>query len=442
MPTASAPPDTGLDPATRQRHLRRAVIASTIGTTIEWYDFFIYGSAAALVFPRLFFPSSDPFVGQILSFSTFFVGFVARPAGAALFGHFGDRVGRKSLLITTMMLMGAATMAVGLVPSYATIGPASAVLLTLFRAVQGLAVGGEWSGSVLIAGEWAPANRRGFFTSWPQAGAPLGLMVANLSLSGMGGLTTEEEFLAWGWRVPFLASILLVAVGLYIRIGVLESPVFAALKSRGQVVRAPIAEVLRHNWREVALTTLVRTGQLAPYYIFTTYILTYGTAVLGLSRTMLLNLLSIRSITSILMLPFAGYMSDRFGRKRVVAVGLVGTGLWGFVYFQLLGTGSALLIFLAVLIDAWMQDLQYGPQAALISEAFPASRRYTGSGLGYHLAAITAGGPAPVIATFLYSRYGSAYAIAAFGLATTMISLVALVLLKDRAGEDHATNGS
>jgi MFS family permease len=438
MPTAPAPPDSELDQATRQRHLRRAVVASTIGTTIEWYDFFVYGSAAALVFPRLFFPSSDPFVGQILSFSTFFVGFVARPLGAALFGHFGDRVGRKALLITTMMLMGAATMAVGLVPSYAAIGPASAVLLTLFRALQGLAVGGEWSGSVLIAGEWAPKNRRGFFTSWPQAGAPLGMMVANLSLSGMGGLTTEEEFLAWGWRIPFLASILLVGVGLYIRIGVLESPVFAALKSRGQVVKTPIAEVLRHNWREVVLTTLVRTGQLAPYYIFTTYVLTYGTVVLGLSRTMLLNLLSIRSITSILMLPFAGYVSDRFGRKRVVAIGLIGTGLWGFVYFQLLSTGAALLIFFAMLIDAWMQDLQYGPQAALISEAFPASRRYTGSGLGYHLAAITAGGPAPVIATYLYSQYGSADAIAAFGLATTIISLIALVLLKDRAADDHA----
>ena len=341
MPTASAPLDSELDQATRQRHLRRAVVASTIGTTIAWYDFFVYGAAAALVFPTLFFPSSDPIVGQILSFSTFFVGFVARPLGAALFGHFGDRVGRKALLITTMMLMGVATMAVGLVPSYAAIGPASAVLLTFFRAVQGLAVGGEWSGSILIAGEWSPANRRGFFTSWPQMGGPLGLMAANLSLSGMSGLTTEEEFLAWGWRIPFLASILLVAVGLYVRIGVLESPVFAALRSRGQVVRTPIAEVLRHNWREVALTTLVRTGQVAPYYIFTTYVLTYGTAVLGLSRTMLLNLLSIRSITSILMLPFAGYMSDRYGRKRVVAIGLIGTGLWGFVYFQLLSTGAA-----------------------------------------------------------------------------------------------------
>jgi MFS family permease len=203
------------------------------------------------------------------------------------------------------------------------------VLLTFCRAVQGLAVGGEWSGSILIAGEWAPPNRRGFFTSWPQAGGSLGLMAANLSLAGISGLTAEEEFLAWGWRIPFLASILLVAVGLYVRIGVLESPVFAALRSRGQVVRTPIAEVLRHNWREVALTTLVRTGQVAPYYIFTTYVLTYGTAVLGLSRTMLLNLLSIRSITSILTLPFAGDMSDRYGRKRVVAIGLIGTGLWG-----------------------------------------------------------------------------------------------------------------
>ena len=435
---ASQPPVTELDPATRQRHLRRAVIASTIGTTIEWYDFFLYGSAAALIFPKLFFPSSDPFVATILSFSTFFVGFVARPLGAALFGHFGDRIGRKALLVITMIVMGVSTMAVGLVPSYAVIGSWSAVLLTVFRALQGLAVGGEWSGSVLISSEWAPANRRGFFTSFAQAGAPLGMMVANLSLSGMDGLTSDAEFLSWGWRVPFLASIVLVGVGLYIRVGVLESPVFANLKARGKVVRAPIKEVVRENWREVALTTLVRTGQLAPYYIFTTYILTYGTTVLGLSRPMLLNLLSIRSITSILMIPLAGYVSDRYGRKRVIAAGLIGTGLWGFVYFELLSMGTASMIFFAMLIDAWMQDLQYGPQAALISEAFPASRRYTGSGLGYHLAAITAGGPAPVIATYLYNEYQTPHAIAAFGFATTIISLVALWLLKDRSGQDHA----
>jgi MFS family permease len=334
--------------------------------------------------------------------------------------------------------MGVSTMAVGLVPGYSVIGPWSAVLLTVFRALQGVAVGGEWSGSVLISSEWAPANRRGFFTSFAQAGAPLGMMVANLSLSAMGTLTSDEDFLAWGWRIPFLASIALVGVGLYIRIGVLESPVFTALKARGKVVRAPIKEVLSENWREVALTTLVRTGQLAPYYIFTTYILTYGTAVLGLDREMLLTLLSVRSITSILMIPLAGYVSDRYGRKRVIAAGLIGTGLWGFAYFELMSTGAAMMIFFAMLIDAWMQDLQYGPQAALISEAFPASRRYTGSGLGYHLAAITAGGPAPVIATYLYSEYQTPHAIAAFGFVTTIISLIALWMLKDRAGQDHA----
>jgi MFS family permease len=436
MPTADLR-EPELDDRTRQRHLRRAVVASTIGTTIEWYDFFLYGSAAALVFPKLFFPSSDPFVGTILSFSTFFVGFVARPLGAAFFGHFGDRIGRKALLVTTMILMGLATMAVGLIPSYAAIGSWSAVLLTFFRALQGLAVGGEWSGSVLIAGEWAAPRFRGFVTSFPQLGAPLGLMMANLALAGMGGLTDEAAFMAWGWRVPFLASALLVIVGLYIRVGVLESPVFASLKARGQVVRAPVLEVFRHNWREVALTTLVRTGQLAPYYIFTTYILSYGTQVLGLSRTMLLNCLSLRSITSILMLPLAGYLSDRFGRKRIVAAGCIGTGLWAFAYFGLLSTGVVALIFFAMVIDAWFQDLQYGPQAALIAEAFPASRRYTGSGLGYHLAAITAGGPAPVIATYLYSRYETPYAIAAFALATTVISLAALYALRDRSTQDH-----
>ena len=290
MAIANAPPQaTELDPA-RPRHLRRAVIASTIGTTIEWYNFFLYGSAAALVFPKLFFPSSDPFVGTILSFSTFFVGFVARPLGAALFGHFGDRIGRKALLVITMMVMGVATMAVGLVPSYQSIGAWSAVLLTLFRALQGLAVGGEWSGSVLIAERVGAAQsprvlhqlRAGRRAARDDGRQPVAV--------GDGRLTDDAEFLAWGWRMPFLASVLLVGVGLYIRIGVLESPVFAAFKARGQGRPAPIAEVLRYNWREVALTTLVRTGQLAPYYIFTTYILTYGTQVLGLSRTMLLNI--------------------------------------------------------------------------------------------------------------------------------------------------------
>jgi MFS family permease len=424
--------DRGVD--FQRRHLARAVVASTIGTTVEWYDFFLYGSAAALVFPRLFFSELDPYLANILSYFTFYAGFVGRPVGAALFGHFGDRIGRKALLVTTMMVMGVATMAVGLVPPYATIGIWGAVLLTILRALQGIAVGGEWSGSVLMAGEWAPPGRRGFTTSFPQMGAPLGMIMANSALSLMTVTVDEAAFLSWGWRVPFLASIVLVAIGLYIRIGILESPVFSKLKAEKKIVSAPVLEVLKKNWREVALTTLLRTGQLAPYYITTTYILTYGTQVLGLSRTVLLNCVAIRSIGSLMIIPVAGHISDRVGRKKVVAVGCIGTGLWVFALFGLIDTRVVGLIIFGLMVDGIMQDLQYAPQAALIAENFPASRRYTGSGLGYHLAAITAGGPAPVIAAYLFNTYHTSTAIAVFALGTTIISLLTLIPLRDRAG--------
>jgi MFS family permease len=426
-----------LDPAKvdiQRRHLVRAVAASTIGTTVEWYDFFLYGSAAALVFPRLFFSGLDPYLANTLSYVTFYAGFVARPIGAALFGHFGDRIGRKALLVTTMMVMGVATMAVGLVPPHAAIGLWGAVALTFLRVLQGIAVGGEWSGSVLMAGEWAPPGRRGFTTSFPQMGAPLGMIMANSALSIMTVSVDEAAFLSWGWRVPFLASIFLVAIGLYIRIGILESPVFANLKARKKIVRAPVVEVLRSNWREVALTTLLRTGQLAPYYITTTYILTYGTQVLGLSRTVLLNCVAIRSIGSLLIIPLAGHISDRIGRKKVVAAGCIGTGLWIFALFGLLNTKVVGLIIVGLMLDGILQDLQYAPQAALIAENFPASCRYTGSGLGYHLAAITAGGPAPVIAAYLFNAYHTSTAIAVFALATTIVSLLTLIPLRDNAG--------
>ncbi len=423
-----------LDDRGRRRQLVRAVIASTAGTTVEWYDFFLYNAAAALVFPRLFFPSSDPYVATLLSFSTLFAGFAARPVGAALFGHFGDRIGRRALLVTTMVVMGVATMAIGLVPSYASIGIWGAVLLTLLRSLQGIAVGGEWSGSVLMSGEWAMQRRRGFTTSFAQMGAPLGLILANGALSAMSVLQDDATFFAWGWRVPFLGSFVLVVIGLYIRIGVLESPVFERLKTDGKVVRAPLVKVLSENWREVILTTLVRTGQLVPYYVFTTYVLSYGTQVLGLSRTTLLTCMSLRSLTSIVIMPLAGHLSDVYGRKRVVGAGLMGAAVWSFVYFELLDTRAVPLILMAMIVDSIVQELQYAPQAALIAENFPASRRYSGSGLGYHLAAITAGGPAPLVAAYLYERFQTPLVIAGFVFASTLISFATFPWLKDRAG--------
>ncbi|MET0167231.1 MAG: MFS transporter [Vicinamibacterales bacterium] len=423
-----------LDEVGRRRHLTRAVVASTVGTTVEWYDFYLYGSAAALVFPRLFFSALDPGLAQILSWVTFYAGFLGRPLGAAVFGHFGDRVGRKVLLVATMLLMGVSTTAVGLVPSHASIGMWGAVLLTMLRLLQGVAVGGEWSGSVLMAGEWAAPGRRGLMTSFPQMGSPLGLILANSALATMASVQNEAEFLEWGWRVPFLASLILVGIGLYIRIGILESPVFANIKAQGKIVRAPIKVVIRENWREVALTTLLRTGQLAPYYITTTFILAYGTEVLGLSRTVLLNCVSIRAVAALMVIPVAGFLSDTFGRKRIIAVGCVGTGLWMFALFGLMNTTVVGLIILGLVVDGIFQDLQYGPQAAVIAENFPASRRYTGSGLGYHLAAITAGGPAPIAASYLFDTFHTSMAIAAFGLGTTLISLATLPALRNRAG--------
>jgi MFS family permease len=423
-----------LDEQLHRRHQIRAVVASTVGTTVEWYDFYLYGAAAALIFPKLFFSNLDPFVGSILSYVTFYAGFVARPLGAAIFGHWGDRIGRKALLVATMLIMGLATTAIGLLPTYESIGLWGAVLLTLLRALQGIAVGGEWSGSVLMAGEWASPGRRGFATSFPQMGSPLGAIMANGALSVMSASMDEASFLAWGWRVPFLASMVLVVIGLWIRIGTLESPVFASLKAERKILDAPVMETLRTNWREVLLTMLLRTGQLAPFYITTTYVLTYGTQVLGMDRTDLLNAVSIRAVGALVMLPLAGYLSDLYGRTRVIGAGCIGTGLWVFVLFALMDTRSLPLVILALLVDGLLQDLQYGPQAAVISENFPASRRYTGSGLGYHLAAITSGGPAPVVAASLFLVYQSSTAIALFAFATTLVSLATLPALRHRAG--------
>ena len=410
LPSAS----TTLEGAARRRMVVRAVTASAVGTTVEWYDFFLYGVAAATVFPQTFFPQSDPFIGTLLSFSTYFVGFVARPMGAAIFGHYGDRVGRKALLVITMMMMGVATVGIGLVPSYATIGIWGAVILTFLRLIQGLSIGGEWSGSVLMAGEWTDPKRRGFTTSFAQFGAPAGMVLANGALALMTLTTTEEQFLAWGWRLPFLASIVLVFVGLYIRLGILETPVFAKLKAKGAVAKAPVVEVLRKNWREVVLTALLRTGQQVPFYIFTTYIITYATQQLGYSRATILNFVIIQSLISTATIPLMGYLSDLYGRRTITAIGCIAMMVFPFIYFTMLDSGSLVWVFLAIAIALPIHDLQYGPQAAFIAESFPGSLRYSGSSLGYQLASITAGGPAPIIAVLLLRQYGTSIAIAVY----------------------------
>ena len=421
---------------TLRRNQLRAVISASVGTTIEWYDFFLYGVAAATVFPQKFFPSSDPFIGTMLSFTTFFVGFVARPIGGAIFGHFGDKIGRKKLLVFTMIVMGASTMAVGLTPGYDVIGIWGAVFLTFGRILQGLAIGGQWSGSVLMASEWTDPKRRGFTTSFAQVGAPAGMVLANGALALMTAFTSDQAFLDWGWRVPFLASVALVITGFYIRAGVKETPVFEELKKKGAVVNAPLVKVLRENGREVALTALLRTSQQVCFYIFTTYILTYATTILGFGRGLVLNMVMAMALVSCFANPLFGHLSDKFGRRTITAIGCVIMLFYPFVYFGLLDTKSLPLVFLAILLSNPLQDLQYGPQAAFISESFPASLRYSGSALGYQLASITAGGPAPLIATLLLREYGTSTAIAWYISICSMISLACVFLLKDRAGEN------
>jgi len=295
-------------------------------------------------------------------------------------------------------------------------------------------VGGEWGGSVLLAGEWTDPKRRGFTTSWAQFGAPAGLVLANGAVSIVTYAVSEQQFLSWGWRVPFLVSFILVFIGLYIRIGILETPVFARLKAQGKIEKAPVTEVLRRNWREVILTALLRTGQQTPFYIFTTYILAYGTQVLGLSRGLLLNLVMLQATISLVTIPLFGHLSDVIGRRKITAIGCVVMMIFPFAYFAMLDSGQLALVVLATVLALPLHDLQYGPQAAFIAESFPGSRRYSGASLGYQLASITAGGPAPIVALFLFRTYQTSMAVAAYIAVCALVSLVCVWLLHDRAG--------
>ena len=416
--------------------LRRAAVAATIGTGVEWYDFFLYSTMTGLVFARLYFPHSDPLVGTLEAFGVAAVGFVSRPIGAMIFGHYGDRIGRKSALIATLLLMGTATFLVALVPSYHRIGIWAAVILTILRFAQGIGVGGEWGGSVLLAMEWARSNsHRGFIASWPQFGVPLGLFLSNLAVLGFSTLS-GDQFEVWGWRIPFLLSIVLVGIGLYIRLGILETPVFTRLVAEKKVARSPIVEVIRKQKKEILLTALCRMGEQAPFYIFTAFVFAYGTGTLKIGRDFLLLGVLTASVLSFFSIPFSGYVSDRIGRKRMYMLGAIATGVFGFIYFALLNTAQPALIFLAISLSLIPHDMMYGPQAAMIAECFTGRLRYSGASLGYQLASIVAGGPAPIIATWLLSRYHSGTAIAFFILACAIVSVVATSLLPDYTNKD------
>ncbi|HEX6341295.1 MFS transporter [Umezawaea sp.] len=426
--------------AAPRKPIIKVVAASLIGTTIEWYDFFLYGSAAALVFNKLFFPSVDPLTGTLLAFTTYAIGFLARPLGGVVFGHFGDKVGRKKLLVVALVLMGGATFAMGLLPTYATIGVAAPLLLTLLRLVQGFALGGEWGGAVLIVSEHGDAGRRGFWASWPQAGVPLGNLLATAVLAVLAAVQSDETFLAWGWRVPFLLSGLLVVIGLWIRLTVSESPIFleaqrkAELRKSPVVEKAPIVTLLRLHWREVLIAMGARMGENVSYYVITAFILVYLTGPLGLSKSYGLNAVLIASVVHFVSIPLWGALSDRVGRRSVYLFGAVGVGVWIFLFFALLDTRSFGAIVLATSVGLLLHGAMYGPQAAFFSELFGTRVRYSGASVGYQLASIVAGALAPLIATALLKSYGSTVPVALYVGFACLLSVIAVVVAKETRG--------
>jgi len=425
-----------LSPSDHTAQLRKAVIASTIGTTIEWYDFFIYGTAAGLVFGKLYFPNEDPLTATLAAFGTYFVGFVGRPIGAAIFGHYGDRIGRKATLIATLLCMGIATFLVAFVPTYASIGIWGAVILTVLRMIQGIGVGGEWGGSVLLAMEWSRTHgERGLIASWPQFGVPAGLFLANLAILGFSAWS-GDQFATWGWRIPFAISIVLVGVGLWIRLGILETPVFRELLNKNRIEKAPIAEVIKKQPKEIILSALARMAEQAPFYIFTAFIFAYAVTTLHMSRDLILAAVLVAAVVSFFTIPFSGHVSDRIGRRKMYMIGAATVGIFGFVYFAMVDTAIPSIVFLAIVLSLIPHDMMYGPQAALIAEAFTPRLRYSGASLGYQLASIIAGGPAPLIATLLIAKFHSGYAISVFIAVCAVISLLATAFMPDYTGRD------
>jgi len=419
--------------------LARVILSSLIGTTIEWYDFFLYGSAAALVFNKLFFPSFDPLVGTLLAFATYAVGFIARPLGGVVFGHFGDRIGRKRLLMWSLVMMGLATLLIGLLPGYAAIGVAAPIGLILLRVLQGFAVGGEWGGAVLMAAEHGDAARRGYWASWPQAGVPLGSLLSAGVLAVMAGFQSEKQFVSWGWRVPFLLSAVLVAVGWYIRNRVSESPMFESEIEAAQApAKLPAMDVIRERPRALVLGAGLRIGENIVYYVLTVFSLTFLVDVAAHSRSLALDALLVGAAVQFIAIPLLAALSDRVGRRPVYAFGAFGSALFIFLFFPMLASGSNAVIILAVVVGLVLHGSMYAPQAAFITELFPTRIRYSGVSIAYQLTAIFAGSLAPIISLWLYKSQHSSVPVSIYVAIACLISGISALLARETRGIELA----
>ncbi|MEG6222819.1 MFS transporter [Enterobacter hormaechei] len=409
------------------RKNKKVLIASLTGSSIEWFDYFLYGTAAALVFNKIFFPMVDPVIGLILSYLSFSLTFFIRPIGGVLFAHIGDRIGRKKTLVLTLSLMGGATVMIGLLPTYDMIGMWAPALLILMRIIQGMGIGGEWGGALLLAYEYAPEKRKGFFGSIPQAGVTIGMLMATFIVSLMT-LFSEEDFLSWGWRIPFLLSSVLVILGLWIRKDIDETPDFQKVKKSGQVAKAPLRDTIKHHWREVLIAAGLKVVKTAPFYIFSTFVVSYATTTLTYQKSQALEAVTLGALVATIMIPLMGLLSDRVGRQRMYAVSVFVLGLFIVPWFMLLNTGTTWGIVLATVIAF---GVLWAPVTAVLgtlcSEIFSANVRYTGITLGYQLGAALAGGTAPLIATGLLAKYDGDWVPVAWYLGVTVaISLIAI----------------
>ena len=419
------------------KDLRRVLIASVVGSSVEWFDYFLYGTVAALVFNQLFFVTDDPAFGTLYAFATFALAFFIRPLGGIIFSHIGDRIGRKKTLVLTLSLMGLATFLMGVLPTYAQIGIWAPVFLIILRLIQGLGLGGEWGGALLLAVEYAPKEKRGFFGSVPQMGVTIGMLMGTIALSIMT-LLPDEAFMTWGWRVPFLLSALLVVFGLWIRKGIEETPTFQKTQEKGEIPKLPIADTLKYHWREVLIATGAKVVETAPFYIFGTFIVSYGTQQLNFNQTSILMAVTVGTIVTTILMPIMGSLSDKIGRKKLYVGGTILMIFFAFPYFWLIHQESVFLLFLATIIGL---GIIWAPITAVLgtmfSEIFSANVRYTGISLGYQIGAAVAGGTAPLIATALLIRFNNSYIpVALYIILTALISLVAIWTVKDRSNEE------